>query len=197
MSKRTSIMWIVVSLAAGALFSCTPHRGYVNPEADFAFYQHVGVIPFSNLTGDRTAAEKVTSSFTTELLMQDAVQVSNSGDFFKAVKDAIKGERTNYPEEFTSEEAMVLGKAAQVEGVFVGAVHEYGMVRVGSDEFPIVGILVRLFDCQSGKVVWSYEINRRGGPKFPIFSFGETHTLGDLTTKICREAASNFAKALK
>jgi hypothetical protein len=81
--------------------------------------------------------------------------------------------------------------------VFVGAVHEYAMVRVGSDEFPIVGIIVRLFDCQSGKVVWSYEITRRGGPKFPIFSFGETHTLGDMATKVCREAAGNFAEALR
>jgi len=197
MSKKTSIIWIVIGLAAGALFSCTPHPEYINSEADFAFYQHVGVIPFSNLTGDRTAAEKVTSSFTTELLMQDAVQVANSGDFFKAVREVIQGERTNYPEEFTSEEAMVLGKAAQVEGVFVGAVHEYAMVRVGSDEFPLVGIIVRLFDCQSGKVVWSYEITRRGGPKFPIFSFGETHTLGDMTTKVCSETANKFAQALK
>ncbi len=190
-------MWIVASLAAVALFSCAPRPGYINPEADFAFYEHVGVIPFSNLTGDRTAAEKVTSSFTTELLMQDAVQVANSGDFFKAVREVIQGERTNYPEEFTSEEAMVLGKKARVEGVLVGAVHEYAMVRVGSDEFPIVGIIVRLFDCQSGKVVWSYNITRRGGPKFPILSFGETHTLGDMTSHVCREAASNFARALK
>ena len=74
---------------------------------------------------------------------------------------------------------------------------EDGLVRVGSDEFPLVGILVRLFDCQSGKIVWSYEITRRGGPKFPVFSFGETHTMGDMTTKVCREAAGKFAATVK
>jgi hypothetical protein len=197
MGAHRFIVRLVVGFFSLALLSCTPRPEYINPEADFAFYQHVGVIPFSNLTGDRTAAEKVTSSFTTELLMHNEIQVVNSGDFFKAVREAIKGERTNYPEEFTSDEALALGKAAHVEGVFVGAVREYGMVRVGSDEFPLVGILVRLFDCQSGKIAWSYEITRRGGPKFPVFSFGETHTMGDMTTKVCREAAGKFAATVK
>lgn len=197
MRKKSSKVPLVILPALAALYSCAPHPAYVNPEADFGYYQHVGVIPFSNLTSDRTAAEKVTSSFTTELLMQDAVQITNSGDFFKAVRQVVQGERTNYPEEFTSEEALSLGKAGQVEGVFVGAVHEFAMTRVGSDEFPIVGMVIRLYDCQSGKVAWSYEITRRGGPKFPVLSFGETHTLGDLTTKVCREAAKKFAETMK
>lgn len=187
----------VLGLAGVMLLSCTPVPEYINPEADFAFYQTVGVIPFSNLTSDRQAAEKVTSSFTTELLMHEEITVVNSGDFFKEVREVIKGERTNHPEEFTSEEALALGKAAQVNGVFVGAVRDYGMVRIGSDEFPLVGIIVRLYDCQSGKIVWSCEITRRGGPKFPIFSFGEVHTLGEMTTKVCREAAGRFASELE
>lgn len=176
--------------------SCAPPPPvFTSPDADFAFYEHVGIIPFSNLTNDRNAAEKVTSSFTTELLMQDVVEIVNSGDFFKSVRATIQGERTNYPEELTSEEAMTLGKNAKVEGILVGAVHDYAMIRVGSDEFPLVGITLRFYDCQSGKIVWSYEITRRGGPKFPIFSFGETHTLGDMTTKVCRAAAEAFARA--
>lgn len=197
MHKQKLIVRAVLGLAGALLLSCTPVPEYINPEADFAFYQKVGVIPFSNLTSDRMAAEKVTSSFTTELLMHEDIEVVNSGDFFKSVREVIKGERTNHPEEFTSEEALALGKATQVEGVFVGAVRDYGVVRVGSDEFPLVGIIVRLYDCQSGKVVWSCEITRKGGPKFPIFSFGETHTLGEMTSKVCREAAGRFAAALK
>lgn len=192
-----AVAWITGLVVALALASCTPPPEYINPEADFAFYEQLGVIPFSNLTSDRMAAEKVTTSFTSELLMHEDLAIVNSGDFFKSVKEVIKGERANYPEEFTSEEALALGKAAQVQGVFVGAVRDYGMVRVGSEEFPLVGIVVRLFDCQSGKVVWSFEVTRRGGPKFPIFSFGESHTLGDMTTKVCREAAGRFATAAK
>jgi TolB-like protein len=185
----------VLSLAL--ITSCAPPPEYINEEADFGFYERVGVIPFSGLTNDAMAAGKVTSSFITELLMQSAVNVAPAGDFYKTFKETVKSEKTNLPEEITAAEVSALGQAAGVQGVFAGAVRDYGMVRVGSDEFPLVGLIIRFIDCQSGQVVWSYEITRRGGPKFPIFSFGETHTLGELTTSVCRDVAARFARALK
>jgi len=187
----------LLALVSILAVSCGSPPEYVNQEADFAFYERIGVIPFSNLSNDRTAGEKMTSSFTTELLMQNVCEVAGGGDFFKAVRESIKGDKVNYPEELSSEEAMALGKAAGVQGVFVGAVKDFGQARVGSEEFPLVGVLVRFVDCQSGKVVWSYEVTRRGGPKFPVLSFGETHTLGEMTTKVCREIAHRFAAAVK
>lgn len=188
---------LYLGFVAALTLSCAAAPVYVNEEADFGFYQRVGVVPFSSLTGDRSASDRVTSSFLTELLMQDAVEVAPAGDFYKAVRETIKGDRINLPEEVTAAEATALGQAAGVQGIFVGAVRDYGMSRVGSDEFPLVGVIVRFVDCGSGRVVWSYETTRRGGPKFPIFSFGETHTLGEMTTKVCRDVASHFAAALK
>ena len=184
-------------LAVTFSMSCAPPPEYINAEADFGFYQRVGVIPFSSLSGDRAAADKVTSSFITELLMQNAVEMAPAGDFYKTFREVVKSEKVNLPEELTSAESAALGQAAGVQGLFVGAVRDFGMVRVGSDEFPLVGLIVRFIDCQSGKVVWSYEITRRGGPKFPILSFGETHTLGELTTSVCRDVASRFATAVR
>jgi len=197
MDRKHYFRLITVSLAAMIALSCAPPPEFVNQEADFGFYGRVGVIPFSSLTGDRTAADKVTSSFITELLMINAVEVAPAGDFYKTVREVVKGERVNLPEELTSLEAAALGQAAGVQGIFVGAVRDFGMVRVGSDEFPLVGLIVRFIDCSSGKVVWSYETTRRGGPKFPIVSIGETHTLGELTTKVCRDVAGRFAAAIK
>lgn len=189
---RTCLLILIVAIGG-----CASHRAYVNPEADFGFYQRMGVVPFSNLSNDRTAAEKITSSFTTELLMQGGIDLVNSGDFFRSVREVIRTEKTNYPEEFSSEEALALGRAAQVEGVLVGAVRDYAMVRVGADEFPLVSVTIRLYDCQTGKIAWTYEITRRGGPGFPIFSFGETHTLGDLSSKVCRKAARSLSAVLR
>jgi hypothetical protein len=179
------------------LLSCASSPVYINQEADFGFYQKVGVVPFSSLTGDRSSSDRVTSSFITELLMKGSVDVVPAGDFYQAVRTAVKGDRINLPEEITAAEVAALGQATGVQGVFVGAVRDFGMTRVGSDEFPLVGVIIRFLDCGSGKVVWSYETTRRGGPKFPIVSFGETHTLGEMTTMVCRDAASRFAKALK
>ncbi|MEW6413180.1 MAG: hypothetical protein AB1483_12040 [Candidatus Zixiibacteriota bacterium] len=176
------------------LTSCGGNRMYVNDEADFGFYTRVAVIPFSNLTTDKNASDKVTSSFVTELLILNSVSVANMGDVEKVVKTVVKQDMVNAVDELTSEQAMAVGQQAQVEGVFVGAVKEFTMVRSGQDEFPLVAVIVRFIDCQTGRVVWSYETSRKGGPKFPIFSFGETHTLGDMTTKVCRDVARAFGE---
>lgn len=178
-------------------FSCGGPRMYVNQEADFGFYEKVGVLPFSNLSADRNASEKVTASFLTELLIGGEVDIANMGDVLKAFKTTVKDERTNLPEQMTIEEGMTIGRDAQVQGIFVGAVREYGMVRVGTEEFPLVSVNIRFIDCQSGKVAWTYETTKRGGPKFPIFSFGETHTLGEMTSKVCRSAAGDFLGKVK
>ncbi|PWB75572.1 hypothetical protein C3F09_02065 [candidate division GN15 bacterium] len=194
---RITATLLTVSLLALALISCGGYRMYVNDEADFGFYQRIGVLPFSNLSGDRYASEKVTSAFLTELLIGSRVDVLPMGDMMKAYRNVIKDERTDLSTQLTAEEAQALGKEANVEGLLVGVVQEYSQVRSGQADFPLVSLAVRFIDCQSGKIIWTYEITRKGGPKFPIFSFGETHTLGDMTTKVCRKVANAFKGILK
>lgn len=192
MSKLISPVLVIVAVLA---VSCAGGRMYVNDEADFGFYSQVGVIPFSNLSSDRNASEKVTSSFTTELLKLNTVSVSTQGDVEKVYAAVVKQAQVNVVDELTSEQAVAIGQQAQVEGIFVGAVKDFGMVRSGQEEFPLVAVIVRFIDCQTGRVVWSYETSKKGGPKFPIFSFGETHTMGEMTTKVCREIAKSFGSA--
>jgi len=180
-----------------AMISCAGHRPYINEEADFGFYKRVGVMPFSNFSNDNNATGKVTSSFVTELLLTNSLEVANMGDFEKITRAILKDSKSDLLGQLTSEEAISIGREAKVEGIFVGAVKDYGMVRSGQEEFPLVSLIIRLFDCQTGKIVWSYEITRKGGPQFPIFSFGETHTIGEMTAKVCRETALAFSKATK
>ena len=196
--KKLRICPVIALAVISALWAaCTPPPEYTNEEVDFGYYKKIGIIPFSNLANDRSAGDKVSSTFTTEMLMQGVAELATPGDLLKVFRDVVKGDRANITDQLSAEEVINIGKAAGVQGILVGAVREFGMVRVGSEEFPLVGITVRFLDCQSGKVVWSFEATRRGGPGFPIFSFGETHTLGDMATKVCREAAERFAAAMK
>jgi hypothetical protein len=193
-----AVRFILIAFPMLVILSCgAVQRPYVNPQADFGFYTKVGVLPFSNLSADRNASDKVLSSFVTELLIGDKVQVTGMGDMLTAYKAIVKDERSNLPEQLKAEEAKAIGTAADVQGLFVGAVKEYSMVRSGQEDFPLVSIIVRFIDCQSGKVVWSYEVTEKGGPKFPIVSWGETHTLGDMAAKVCRETANSFLHSLK
>lgn len=184
----------VTAFALCLTVACGGGHMYVNEEADLGFYSRVGVLNFSNLTADRNASQKVTNSFVTELLMLKTVSVVNSGDFNKAATVVIKQDMASALDELTSEQAVALGLEAGVEGIFVGAVKDFGMVRSGQEEFPLISVIVRFIDCQSGRIVWSYETSRKGGPKFPIFSFGETHTLGEMTTKVAKEVAQSFGR---
>ncbi|UCD64859.1 MAG: hypothetical protein JSW34_05345 [Candidatus Zixiibacteriota bacterium] len=192
---KTSHLLIVALALLGV--SCAGGRTYVNPEADFGFYSSVGVIPFANLTSDRNASDKVTSTFVTELLLLNTVSVANMGDLDKTLREVVKQDMANVMEELTSEQVKAIGELAGVEGVFIGAVKDFAMTRSGQSEFPLVAVIVRFVDCQTGRVVWSYETSQKGGPKFPVFSFGETHTLGEMTSKVCRDAARSFANAAR
>jgi hypothetical protein len=193
--KTVAKLTTVGVAVAAMLLSCSHHRAYVNEEADFGFYTNVGVLPFGNLSADKNAGEKVTSSFVTELLMLSSAQVANMGDLQTVMKKVLEKTPANLSEELTAQDVQAIGLEAGVQGVFVGAVKEYGMVRSGQDQFPLVSVMVRFIDCQVGTVVWSYEVTRRGGPKFPVFSFGETHTLGEMTAKVCRDLARSYKKA--
>lgn len=188
---------LCIPLLAFALVSCGGYRLYLNDEADFGYYERVGILPFANLSNDKNASEKVTASFLTEMLIGSHVEIATMGDLLKTYREIVKDDRFNLPEQLTAEETQAIGKVANLQGLLVGTVRDYGMVRSGQTDFPLVSIVIRFVDCQSGKVVWSYEITRKGGPKFPIFSFGETHTLGDMTAKVCREAASSLIGTLK
>jgi len=189
-----TLLKFVIAFALCLTVACGGGHVYVNEEADLGFYSRVGVLNFSNLTADRNASQKVTNSFVTELLMLKTVSVVNSGDFNKAATVVIKQDMASALDELTSEQAVALGLEAGVEGIFVGAVKDFGMVRSGQEEFPLISVIVRFIDCQSGRIVWSYETSRKGGPKFPIFSFGETHTLGEMTTKVANEVAQSFGR---
>lgn len=195
--KPRAFVMPVVALAVCLLMACGAGHMYISDEADLAFYQRVGVIPFANFASDRNAAEKVTSTFTNELLMMQSLAVINQGDLNGVISTSVTRDITNAMEDFTAEEFAAIGEAAGVEGVFVGAVKDFSMVRSGQEEFPLVALVVRFVDCPTGRVVWSYEVSRKGGPKFPIFSFGETHTLGEMTSKTCHEIAQSFGRLVR
>jgi hypothetical protein len=194
MKNKTIIPALLSIMLLLWLAGCGGPHMYVNEEADFGFYEQVGVIPFSNFSSDRSASDKVTATFANELLMLNTVSVANQGDFDKVVREVAKRELVNAIEELTSEETDAIGQAANVQGIFVGAVKEFGMTRSGQNEFPLVSLVVRFVDCPTGQVVWSYEISEKGGPKFPIVPIGETHTLGKMSAKVCRKVAQAFGR---
>jgi TolB-like protein len=169
-------------------------RSYLNPEADMSFYEKIGVVPFSNLTSDRFAGEKVTSTFVTELLITEKFEIIERGEFDHIVDQVRSSTGGSSSQELTGEQLESIGEQAGVNGIIEGVVKEYEMIRVGQGNYPLISFNVKLVDAPTGRVVWESSYSVKGGPKLPVLGWGETHTLSELAQKACRNVVREFAR---
>lgn len=66
------------------------------------------------------------------------------------------------------------------DGVVLGTVDEYGTLAHRGRTFPVVGVSIRLIDCESGKIIWSGDLAKRGedaGIPLAAFSRAVVHEL--------------------
>lgn len=182
---RSASMVFAVLLVAGAA-GCAGGGGmrvYFNPKADMTFYQKVVVFPFTNLTGERMAGERVTRAFMTELLIAERFQVVEPNEF-RMTLSRIGAEPTpdgQYEPDKLKKAAAELEATALVRG----SVTEYQMLRnAGGNEFPVVTFDSEMIDVASGETVWRCSITRKGRNR--SFPFGGTRTLGALSQEACR-----------
>lgn len=186
--RRFRGLWPALLLIA--VTGCGSPTVFIDPETDFPYYERVGVLPFTSLAGDRLAGEKVTSVFITELLEKNMALVVEPGQFMAAMAQMRGSNPMARP--WSTADLARLGEEAQVQGIFMGTVNEYGMVSAGRDQFPTITLEVRFVDAATGRVIWSASRTRRGGPAFPIFGWGEVRTLGELCSMICDELLSTL-----
>ena len=180
--------FVLIALATVVLSSCSGTRSYLNPEADMGFYHRVGVAAFISLTDDPRAGQKLQRVFMTELLKRQDFDVVPAGQFEKIENDVRAKQSLAATSGLDSTAIRLIGGQTGAQGIIIGVVRDFRMERVGQDEFPLVAFSMQLVDVNSGRVVWDVSLGERGGPKFPVLSFGETHTLSELSAKLCQRA---------
>jgi len=166
-----------------ALVGCAGPSHFISPDADLPYYERVAVIPFTTMSQDRLAGERVASVFMTEILNRRVADVVDPGQFAAAMMQTRGG--TPFASPWSTADLAKLGKLAGVQGIFLGTVREYEMARSGRDAFPLISLEVHLVDATTGQIVWSADQTRKGGPSFPLFGWTEIHTLGELSSVVC------------
>jgi len=174
------------------ILGCAGPRTFINADTDWSFYQRVGVLPFVNLSSDRFAGEKFQSSLITELFISGKFQVVEPGEFNKRAAEIIRESGAQTGQQLSLDMIKNIGEKTGVQGVIEGVIKEYVMVRVGQADYPLISVDLRMIDVPTGTVVWMVSYTRKGGPNLPVISVGETHTLGELTQKTCRELVRDF-----
>jgi hypothetical protein len=129
-----------------------------DPNMDFGSLQAVAVMPFTNLTRDNMAGERVRDVFMTMLQATGGVYVIPPGEVGRGIS-RLNLERPGSP---TAEEVTKFAKNVNADAVFTGTVTEYGEVRSGTSTANVVALSLQMIEAQTGKVVWSASSTKGG-----------------------------------
>jgi hypothetical protein len=161
--RTKRIIRTVTLTLAWALAACGhgSRETYQDQNMDFGAIKSIAVMPFTNLSRDNLAGERVRDVFSTMLLATGAVYVVPYGEVARNVAKAGIGS----PATPSVEEVVRLGTMLKAEAIIVGTVKEYGEVRSGTASGNVVSMSVQLFETATGKVVWS-GATTKGGVSF-------------------------------
>jgi hypothetical protein len=146
-------------LLAAALAGCASRgQRYQDRDMDFGSIRTVAVMPFTNLSRDNLAAERVRDVFASMLLASGGVYVVPYGEVMRTVGRAGIASPTSP----STDEVTKLGTALKVDAVVLGVVKEYGEVRSGSASGNVVSVSIQLLETTTGKIVWAGATTRGG-----------------------------------
>jgi hypothetical protein len=189
---KRSIQRLVAPAALLAALACAGGgpRPYHDEEMDFGAIRSVAVVPFSNLTRDQLAADRVRDVFSTMLLSTGAVYVVPAGEVARGVAKVPVGT----PATPTTEEVQRLGQMLKVDAVVTGVVKEYGEVRSGSASGNVVSLSVQLTETSTGKVIWSGGSTRGGIGLGARLLGGGGAPLNDVTEKAVHDVLDQLLR---
>lgn len=182
----------IPALALAAWGCAAATRVYIHPQADLYRIKKVAVLPFANLTGQNFAGEKVTEYFITECLINKRFAVTEPGEISRAARESGLTLGQPPPQGMDAQAAQKLGAALKVEAVFLGTVQQYEMVSVAGEQYPVISLSARLLDVETATIIWMGSCTLSGGPKVPVFGFGEIRILAQLTQLACRKLVNSL-----
>ncbi len=149
--KNAVILGAMIALlsACAALESSMESLGLLDESAPKPVMT-VAVLPFENLTPQRTAGLVISKLFYTELFGEETVNLVEEN----SVRSWLKNNDINVDRLSDSISAQELGSKIKADRLVLGSVSRYGN---GDDLFsdPAVAISVQLVDVHSGKVLWA------------------------------------------
>ena len=147
---RTRIGAGAPAAAVLVLVSCAHgSQTYVDPDMDLGAIRTVAVLPFTNLSRDQQASERVRDVFTTHLLATHGVYVVPYGEVARALAKAAVAN----PSAPTVEEVQKLGTMLKADAVVIGTLKEYGEIRSGAVSANAISLSMQLQETGSGKIV--------------------------------------------
>jgi len=133
-------------------------ENFHDPNVDFALLRNVAVMPFSNLTNDKLAGERVRSSFMNSLLSTGVLYVIPPGEVARGISRA----GINKPWEPSGDDIAKFTAIVGADSIITGVVMEYGEVRSGAVSANVISLSMQMLEKDSRKVIWSASTTKGG-----------------------------------
>jgi hypothetical protein len=148
-----------IMILLALLPGCSPTAtSYIRQDVDYSFIRRVAVLPFQNLSQDVNANERVYSIFVAQLLERQVVEVAEYG----AVLSGMGQMQLNVESVLTPEQFTELGKILGVDGIFYGAIEEYGLERISNARTYTLTATYSLAETQTGSTIWNAQARTDG-----------------------------------
>lgn len=131
---------------------------YVSKMDDSVAVSKVAILPFHGPT--ELVGSSVSDMFLTEVMRAGCFKMVERGQMSKVL-----GETELALAGLSSAKAIEAGQMIGADAVIIGTVDEYSMVPVRGETYPVMGVSIRMIECQSGKVLWSVDLAERSREK--------------------------------
>ena len=173
----TILFCSILAVLAGLAGCATKGNFYRDPNMDFGAIQSIAVLPFSNLTRDNLAAERVRDVFINKLLSTGAVYVLPEGEVARGIATV----DIQNPSSPSPGEIVKLGPIIKCQAVITGVVKEYGEVRSGTTSANLISVSLQMIEAQTGKIVWTASTTKGGITIWDRLFGGGGQAMNDVT----------------
>lgn len=153
--KKLILYLILLHLAGCASIDNMP---YHDSNMDFTSIRTVAVMPFENLTNDKSASERVRDVFANMLLSTGEIYVLPPGEVARGASRA----GISNPSVPSTDEIIKLANILKVDAVITGVLREYGETRSGTTSSNIISLSLKMIEVQTGKIIWTASSTKGG-----------------------------------
>ncbi len=188
MARRFSLPALLALILA--LGGCSPRATtFVHPDVDFSRIRRCAILPFQNLSTDRSAGTRVESLFLTELLRTGkGLVLVEPGETLAALREL----RLDPAAPLSPAQILELGKRLGVEGIFTGTVMDCGPEALGRNRVYVVTAEFGLLETETGAVVWKSEVHGSGSSVWRKLFGGDSASLHAVSHDVVRKALGSL-----
>ena len=184
---RQAAIVLTVAVLAAATAGCGERINFSTNGKDITEMnlRKVAVLPFSNVSGKKSASLVVERAYVTELFKSGLFLVEEPGN----VRRFLIGEQVKISGEMGVERLLILGKRLRVDAVIVGTVEEF---YDGRRRTPTVSISARMIESGTGRLLWTSQHKKRGDDYIIVFEIGKIRSTTELAERVVKEMVATI-----